>query len=217
MPDTDKLTLCIDSFWISPYAFSCFVALREKGLAFEVREIALHRGEQHDRGYRDRSLTAKVPTLVHGDFWLSESMAIVEYLDDVFGGPGRARALPEDVRERARARQVMAWIRTDMVPLREARPTRSLFYERTNAPLGEAARAAADKLIRVASELVRGPDLPLFATWSVADTDLALMLQRLVANGDEVPAPLREWAVREWARPSVRELVEHPRAPYVPH
>ena len=33
------LTLYVDAFCISPYAFSCFVALREKGVAFDVRAV----------------------------------------------------------------------------------------------------------------------------------------------------------------------------------
>lgn len=31
------LTLYVDAFYILPYAFSCFVTLREKGVAFDVR------------------------------------------------------------------------------------------------------------------------------------------------------------------------------------
>ena len=38
--------------------------------------------------YRDRSLTAKVPALEHDDFWLAESSAIAEYLEEAFPPPG---------------------------------------------------------------------------------------------------------------------------------
>src|SRR6185369_3470803 len=88
------LTLYGESFWISPYVFSCFVALREKRLPFTVTEISLAAQEQREPGYRDRAFTGKVPALVHGDFWLTESSAIIEYLEEVFPAPSHPAVLP---------------------------------------------------------------------------------------------------------------------------
>src|SRR5258708_2082017 len=105
------LLLYGNATWTSPYVLSCFVALREKGLSFEVRDLALQRGAQWEPSYAKRSLTARVPLLVDGDLALSESSAIVEYLEDAYGPPDHARVLPEGLRERARARQIMAWLR----------------------------------------------------------------------------------------------------------
>jgi hypothetical protein len=45
----------------------------------------------------------------------------------------------------------------------------------------------------------------LFEAWSIADVDLSLMLNRLVCNGDEVPAMLADYASRQWERPAVQE------------
>ena len=39
------------------------------------------------------------------------------------------------------------------------------------------------------------------------------MLHRLILNGHDVPANIRAFAEREWARESVRAFVEHERAP----
>jgi len=47
----------------------------------------------------------------------------------------------------------------------------------------------------------------LFGSWSIADVDLALMLNRLALNGDAVPEKLAEYARRQWQRPSVQEWV----------
>ena len=116
------LTLSVDSFWISPYAFSCYVALKEKKLPFEVRAISLPDKDHHRPDYQRQSMTGRVPMLEHGDFTLSESSAIVEYLDEAF--PGTPRALPSSTRERSRARQIMAWIRSDLMPIREERSTK---------------------------------------------------------------------------------------------
>ncbi|HSS38846.1 MAG TPA: glutathione S-transferase N-terminal domain-containing protein, partial [Polyangia bacterium] len=66
----------------SPYVLSCFVALREKQVPFELRTLSLQKGEQHRPSFVALSLTARVPALVDGDLTLSESSAIVEYLDE---------------------------------------------------------------------------------------------------------------------------------------
>ena len=105
--------------WTSPYVLSAFVALRAKGLAFEVKTIPLDAGGQLEEGFTSMSLTSRVPALVDGAFALSESSAIVEYLEDAYPPPGHDRVLPTDVRYRARARQIMAWLRSDLGPIRE--------------------------------------------------------------------------------------------------
>ncbi len=204
-----------DSLWISPYFFSCFVALREKALAFEVRTVALERAEQRGEAYRKRSLTGRVPTLDHDGFVLAESSAIVEYLDDAF--PETPRIMPLGVRERARARQILAWVRSDLAALREERPTSSMFYARATTPLSPAAEAAKARLLYVVDALVPASGGWLFGDFSIADADLGFMLQRLVSNGDPVPEQLAAWAARVWTRESVRAFVEHDRAPYVPY
>lgn len=208
------LTLFRDDFWISPYVFTCDVTLREKGLAYETVAVALQRGEQRAEGYASGSVTGRVPALRHGDFMLAESSAIAEYLEDAF--PATPRVLPADPKERARARQVMSWIRSDdTLPIRMERSTTTMFYERATKPLSEEARGAAAKLVAVASRLLARGGEHIGSAWSIADADLAFMLQRLVLNGDEVPAPVRAYAERVWRRPTVRAFVERERPPYV--
>jgi glutathione S-transferase len=207
----EPLVLYVDDHWISPYALSAFVVLEEKGLPFEARTVALPERAQERPDYRDRSLTGRVPALAHGDFWLAESSAIVEYLDEIAPSPP---ALPRETRARARARQVMAWLRSDLLALRDERPTTTIFYQRASAPLSAAGDAAAAKLTRVAEALVPPGATWLFGAWSAADTDLALMLHRLILNGHPVPDGVRRFAEANWQRPSVRKWVEHARPAY---
>lgn len=216
MPNAE-LTLHVDTFWISPYAFSCFVALREKGLPFELLEVALHQRRQHEPDFRDRSLTARVPVLAHGGFWLSESMAIIEYLEEAFPSPKFPRVLPLEMRSRGRARQILSWLRSDLLALREERSTRTMFYPQKVAPLTAKAREAADKLLRVAGQLIEPGATSLFGAWSLADADLAMMLHRMILSGDAVPEPIAAFARAQWSRPSVREFVSHERPPFVPY
>jgi len=197
--------------------FSCFVALREKRLPFSVTEISLAAHEQRESGYRDRAFTAKVPALVHGDFWLTESSAIIEYVEEVFPAPAHPAVLPGEPLARARARQVMAWIRSDLMALREERPTTTMFYAKATTPLSPAGEAAASALLHVAEALVPTTSPHLFGAWSIADADLTFMLHRLLLNDHAVPEHVAAYARAQWQRPSVQEYVNRERKPFIPY
>ena len=201
--------LHVDAHCLSPYALSAFVALREKGVECELHRVDLEAGEQFAAGFVARSLTARIPTLEHGDFALSESSAIDEYVDQVFPG---APLYPAEPRARARARQVQAWLRSDLLALRQERSTEVVFLGHRAAPLTTAGQAAADKLFAVAGQLLAGGRQHLGDAWCIADTDLALMLQRLALHGDPVPASLAAYAGRQWQRSSVQAWLALPRA-----
>lgn len=206
--DHSALRLFVDSRFLSPYALSAFVALREKGLSFAVERVDLEARENLAASYRSRSLTCRVPVLEHRGLSLSESSAITEYLEEVFPPPAHAALYPREPVARARARQVQAWLRSDLMPLREERPTTVIFGEPAETPLSEKARFAATKLFQASEALLEAHGLSLFDRWCIADTDLALMLNRLVANGDEVPERLAAYVEHQWRRPAVQAWVE---------
>jgi glutathione S-transferase len=201
-----SLTLYVDSQFTSPYALSVFVTLKEKGLPFELKTVDLGGGANLQPPFRDMALTARVPVLVHDGFVLAESSAISEYLDEVFPAPEYHAVLPRNSQRRAQARQIQAWLRSDLMPIRQERSTITVFYEPATQPLSPEARAAADKLIRAAGKLVDGPSL--FTRWCVADTDLAIMLLRLIRSGDEVPQKLKDYAEAQWQRAPVQEWLK---------
>lgn len=86
-----------------------------------------------------------------------------------------------------------------------------VFYGQKMPPLSPVAEAAARKLIGAAQALLAGNRAYLFGAWSIADVDLAVMLNRLILNGDSVPAELLEYAQRQWQRPSVQAWVQQQR------
>ena len=209
------LTLWVDAFWISPYAFSSFIALEEKELPYDVQEVAMHRAENRGPDYARRSLTARVPMLRHGDFFLSESSAIAEYLEDAF--PGSPRILPEDTQQRARARQIMAWVRSDLMPIREERSSETIFYAPATQPLSPRAQQAAAKLLGAVDALLAPGATSLFGKFSIADADLTFMLQRLGKSGHPLGEKVQRFVDATWSRPSVRKWVERKRATFIPY
>jgi hypothetical protein len=72
------------------------------------------------------------------------------------------------------------------------------FCARTAPPLSAAAELAAQKLYFAAEAILSQDSSNPFGKWRIADTDLALMLNRLVMNGDPVPAKLGRYATRQW-------------------
>ncbi|WP_179402328.1 glutathione transferase [Burkholderia guangdongensis] len=205
-----NLRLYVDAQFTSPYAMSVFVALHEKSLPFELLTVDLHQRANHASDYAATSLTQRVPTLVHDGFALSESSAITEYLDETFPG---ARLYPVDRQQRARARQIQAWLRSDLMSVRAERSTEVVFYGAPAAPLSDAAQAAARKLFAAAQTLLASGETNLFGEWCIADADLTLMLNRLVLNGDPVPQRLADYAKHQWQRPSVQRWVTLERPP----
>ncbi|AHG19711.1 glutathione S-transferase [Chania multitudinisentens RB-25] len=193
--------LYTDADFFSPYAMSAFITLTEKGIPFTLKPVDLSLGENNGQAYGALSLTHRVPTLVMDDFHLSESSAIDEYLEDIHPA---YPVYPRDAKQRAKAREVQAWLRSDLLPLRMERPTTVIFNHGKFAPLSAAAQQAAQKLIAAVEKLLGHDQEHLFGEWCIADTDLALMLNRLVIHGDDVPEHLCRYAQRQWQRPSVQ-------------
>ena len=206
------MRLYVDANYASPYGLVAFVSLIEKGLEFEIEPLDLAAHANHDPKFAETSITRRIPTLIHGNFALSESSAISEYVDETFPG---TPLYPRDSRDRARARQVQAWVRSDLMPIRDERPTFVVFAGARRPALSAQANEAASKLFAAALTLLDGRSENLFGEWSIADVDLAMMLQRLVAHGDPVPQRLIDYATHQWRRPSVQQWIHKKRPPLV--
>lgn len=199
-----NVTLWSDACFFSPYVMSVYVALSEKGVPFSLKPVDLSSQEQSGQPYSEISLTRRVPTLQVDDFRLSESSAIEEYLEERFPAPEFERLYPRDLKKRARAREIQAWLRSDFMPIREERPTEVLFAGETFGPLSKPAQQSAAKLIAAVERLLPPGQQNLFGEWSIADTDLAVMINRLVQHGDAVPERVADYAHFQWQRASVQ-------------
>ena len=77
------------------------LALMEKGVAFNSHYLDLLSFDQHQPEYLAVNPQGTIPAMLHGERVLTESTAIMEYVDEVFEGP---RLMPADPRDRWRVR-----------------------------------------------------------------------------------------------------------------
>ena len=108
------------SYFRSSAAYRVRIALNLKGLDHEIVPVHLLKdgGQQLQDPYVALNPTALVPTLVDGGLVLTQSMAIVEYLEETHPEPP---LLPPDVAGRARVRALAQTIACDIHPLNNLR------------------------------------------------------------------------------------------------
>ena len=201
------LVLYADAGWESPWVFHVMIALEELRVPYHLETVTFPIPPQVRAELQRNAVLGKVPCLADGELWLTESSAISEYLAERFAPPQHPRILPLHRTERARVRQVMSFLRTSLFALREDRPTSSVFQRPVQKPLSDKAKADAAELVRVAEAVIEPGRTTIASEWSVADTDLALALMRLVANGDPVPQRIVEYALAQWGRASIRKYL----------
>ena len=123
MSKSPRLTLY--SYWRSSASYRVRMALNLKGLDYEIRPIHLVKdgGQQHSADYLKLNPQGLVPTLVDGDMVLTQSLAMLEYLEERHPEPA---LLPTDASGRARVRSIAAAIACDIHPLNNLRVLKHL-------------------------------------------------------------------------------------------
>jgi maleylacetoacetate isomerase len=108
------------SYFRSSAAYRCRIALALKGLAHETEFIHLTKdgGQHNSPAYRALNPQALLPTLQHDAHIITQSLAIIEYLDEIAPHP---RLLPGDAPARAHIRAFALAIACDIHPLNNLR------------------------------------------------------------------------------------------------
>ena len=169
-------------FWRSNAAFRVRVALALKQLPFEEIEVDLLAGHQFDADYAEVNAERVVPTLVYNGHRVFQSLAIMEYLDEIHPSP---RLMPDSAEDRAYARAMALVSVADAHPLVVPRVRKHLaetFGADANAIEAWCRHWAEEGLATYERMLVKRPAAPFALGASLSVADIWIAGQKIIAD-----------------------------------
>ena len=176
----------------SSWSLRGWLAAKQAGIT--VDEIFVNLGESdYKQALRKHSEAAKVPVLIHGDLVIWDSLAIIEYLADLYP---KAGIWPDDPGVRAKARSIACEMHSSFGALRDAMPMNI----RKSLP-GKGRKAGVDQDIQRITDIWRscrdefqqaGPFL--FGPWTGADTMYAPVVTRFRTYAVELDSTCQAYA-----------------------
>lgn len=122
------MKLRLHNYWRSSASHRVRIALGLKGVPWEYVVVNILEGKQHDTAYTAQNAMAQVPTLelVEDDgrtHHLTQSLPIIEYLDERFPAPP---LLPRGLEDRARVRAIAEMVNSGIQPLQNLSTTNAV-------------------------------------------------------------------------------------------
>ena len=111
------------NYFRSSASYRVRIALALKGLDYDYRSVHLQKNEQLGEVYASVSAARLVPLLRDGEHLITQSLAIIEYLEETHPAPA---LLPSDAAGRARVRSLAMDIACEIHPLNNLRVLRYL-------------------------------------------------------------------------------------------
>lgn len=185
--------------------------LAELDLPYEQRRITSRSGETLTPEYTRLNPSQKIPTLQEGDFVLSESAAIVNYLATAYGAE-RHLCPPTAPRERARYDQWCFFVMMELdantlYVIRKHEDLHNLYGEAPNA-LQAARDGFARQAQAAAVRLAGGGPYVLGGQFSGADILLATALTGAIRRKIALPDLLQDYLRRVTARPAYQRALQ---------
>ena len=198
------MNLELYSYWRSSASYRVRIALNLKSLPYVMHAVNLMKdgGEQFSAAYRAVNPQSRVPTLVHDGQRFTQSLAIIEYLDEIF--PDQ-RLIPRDPVDRARVRMLSQIIACDIQPLQNTSTTQYLKDKLQLDEAGDHRRGCANGS--------RAGSMRTTRTWSAitcpASSPTAIRRPWRIAASCRSCSPLRASASRSRRYPRLALIAEN--------
>jgi glutathione S-transferase len=197
----------------SSWSMRPWVLLTQVGIAFEeevVRFDSFDADSKFKRTISGVSPTAKVPVLVDEELAIWDTLAIAEYLAELYP---EKQLWPQDRAARARARSICAEMHSGFTGLRGNCP---MNIEATLPEVGAllwrdkpAVRGDVSRLVQMWSGLLEQHGGPmLFGSFSIADAFFAPVCTRLKTYALPLPQPIADYVQRVHDLPGVAAWIE---------
>ena len=108
----------LHTFFNSSASYRARIALNLKGLEWESIPVNLRTGEQSSNRFKNLNPVGMVPTLEHGEIRISQSIAIMDYLDQIQPLP---LLIPNDPKDRQKVWEISLLIACEIHPLNNLR------------------------------------------------------------------------------------------------
>lgn len=192
----------------SSWAFRAWLALSEQGIAFEERVVDIRTPQRFDNLARIAGFSppGAVPVLVDGDAVIYDSLAIMEYANDLGGGS----LLPTDVTLRAQARSLLAWQHSGLSNLCPRLSFESAFYPDRRTMRADEVADAGRLFNALETSLQRSEGPFLVGALSLADLAFVPTMIRILSHGPDTDAwPLTQaWHTRLLSRNTVQAWMQ---------
>ncbi|AUW59394.1 glutathione S-transferase [Sphingobium sp. SCG-1] len=202
------LKLIIGNKAYSSWSLRGWLAAKQSGLPFEEVVVPLYDEAWTARKAENDLLPSagKVPTLWNGDAVVWDSLAIIDYLNDLTGG---TRFWPQDLAARGLARSIAAEMHAGFVPLRQACPmnTRRLFDPVAPSEAVAADLARIQTLWAQARACHGGSGDYLFGAFGAADIMYAPVVSRIVSYQLPIAPFARAYADAVIAHPWMQDWI----------
>ena len=208
------LTLYVGSKRYSSWSLRPYLALAQTGATFETTTILLDQPDSKDK-IAKVTPAGRVPVLHHDDLVLWDSLAICEYVHELYPG---ANLWPSDRAQRARARAVASEMHSGFGGLRRDMPM-DVVGDKTGQGHTDEALADARRVMTIWRDqlsISKGPFL--FGGFSIADAMFAPVTTRFTTYGVGLDATCRAYvetvqalpAFLDWKRDAAAEPATRP-------
>ena len=201
---SSELLLYVWDYNYSSWSMRAGLALRQTGAPY--REVSVHGEGEDTAALKALSPTGRFPLLKHGTEWIWDSLAIGEYLHELFPQAG---LWPNAANARAHARSMVAEMHSSFGTLRSALPMnirrRYPGFPKSREVRAEIARIG--QMWQACLDRFAGNGPFLFGSFSLADAFFAPVVMRFTSYDVQLAPPLNAYAEAVQSHPFVKDWV----------